>query len=94
MKGKQSFLTLFFLIVIGIAGYIIVSQVNGSGGRALFRRTCSQCHQLPNPESHTAEQWPRIVKRMVDHLQYGGKHLITERRKEKIITYLEDHSRP
>jgi hypothetical protein len=35
-------------------------------GRApkLFARYCGQCHSLPSPTEHTAEEWPTVANRM------------------------------
>ena len=35
-----------------------------SQGAQLLARYCSQCHNLPGPGSHTAEEWPAVVERM------------------------------
>lgn len=35
-----------------------------SQGALLLVRYCSQCHNLPGPGSHTAEEWPAVEERM------------------------------
>ena len=37
----------------------------GTGPEAeFFRQTCSQCHELPDPDAHTVEEWGSVVSRM------------------------------
>ena len=39
-----------------------------SEGARVFIRTCTQCHDLPNPKMRASEEWPPIVHRMVSRL--------------------------
>jgi mono/diheme cytochrome c family protein len=39
-----------------------------SPGAKLLVRYCSQCHNLPSPAMHTAEQWPAITDRMFSRM--------------------------
>jgi hypothetical protein len=57
-------------------------DLNSSAGR-LFAQTCSQCHALPDPRQHSAEQWPGVVARMEQHMRerklpLPGKYAIEE----------------
>lgn len=36
-----------------------------SAGAQVLQRYCVQCHALPGPGRHTAEEWPAVVERMV-----------------------------
>lgn len=36
-----------------------------SRGATLLSTYCSQCHNLPSPRMHTAEDWPRVAGRML-----------------------------
>ena len=36
-----------------------------SKGATLLRTYCVQCHNLPAPGLHTADEWPKVVARMV-----------------------------
>jgi mono/diheme cytochrome c family protein len=62
-------------------------------GLALFRKTCSQCHALPDPKLHTADEWPGIVDRMRNNMQAMEKPVITEAEKDQIAAYLSQHAR-
>ncbi|MGH8719445.1 MAG: hypothetical protein ACREV0_10975 [Burkholderiales bacterium] len=47
------------------------ADLNTQEGRA-FSQACSQCHTLPDPKSHTAQEWPEVVERMKKHLLWIG----------------------
>ena len=64
-----------------------------------FREACSQCHELPDPKSHKASEWPRIVARMERNMQWmtrvvGSKPNAAEPRlpMEEIVTYLQQNA--
>ena len=35
-----------------------------SNGAQLVKQYCTQCHDLPSPSLHSAEEWPSVVERM------------------------------
>lgn len=45
----------------------------GHGAGRAFAQACSQCHALPDPSQHTAEEWPRVVARMRDNLEWMNR---------------------
>ena len=38
----------------------------------MFSIACSQCHALPDPQRHTAREWPRVVQRMRGHMAWAN----------------------
>ena len=67
----------------------------------MFSIACSQCHALPDPRSHTAREWPRVVERMKRHMAWantivGPAELRTtpELRIEDIVRLLQQYARP
>jgi cytochrome c5 len=38
----------------------------------MFSIACSQCHALPDPQRHTAREWPVVVKRMQGHMAWAN----------------------
>ena len=60
----------------------------GAPGLALFRQTCSQCHALPDPTLHTADEWPVVVERMRRNMEAMGKRVITDRERDEIAGFL------
>ncbi len=64
-----------------------------SKGAILFKETCTQCHALPDPTLHTAQDWGAVVERMRGNMQAMGKRVITDQEKTEIGAYLSNHAR-
>jgi hypothetical protein len=47
-------------------------EVNRPSGEA-FRVACNQCHVLPDPQRYTAAQWPRVVARMRENMEWMNR---------------------
>jgi hypothetical protein len=47
-------------------------EVNRPSGEA-FRLACSQCHTLPDPQRHTAEEWRAVVARMQENMEWMNR---------------------
>jgi hypothetical protein len=47
-------------------------EVNRPSGEA-FRLACNQCHVLPDPQRHTAEEWPKVVARMQENMEWMNR---------------------
>jgi hypothetical protein len=65
-----------------------------------FRLACSQCHVLPDPERHTAAEWPAVVARMEQNMQWMNRVVGTkpvqgepQLRVDEINAFLEKHAR-
>lgn len=68
------------------------AQSPGESGAQDFKHVCTKCHALPSPKLHTAAQWPRVVKRMRQHLTAAG--ITLDRRTElEIEHYLEKRAK-
>ena len=39
----------------------------------MFIGACNQCHELPDPGSHRAAEWPAVVARMQDNMQWMNR---------------------
>lgn len=68
------------------------SGLNTPAGKA-FQETCSQCHGAPNPGTHTAREWPRVVLRMKSHIIRTGKTMPSQDDLMQIIEYLQTHGK-
>jgi len=71
-----------------------------SAGR-IYSLACSQCHALPDPQRHTAREWPVVVRRMQDHMAWantivGVRELRTNPVLDtaEIVRLLQRHARP
>lgn len=38
----------------------------------MFSIACSQCHALPDPQRHSAREWPAVVERMQKHMAWAN----------------------
>ena len=43
-----------------------------TGASQMYSLACSQCHALPDPQRHTAGEWPGVVKRMQMHMTWAN----------------------
>lgn len=67
----------------------------------LLITVCVQCHDVPSPEAHTAQEWPAVVSEMLQQLDAkqranpsAQKWIIpTKDEKEKIIAYLSEYAK-
>ncbi len=65
-----------------------------------FRLACSQCHVLPDPQRHTAAEWPSVVTRMQQNMEWMNRVVGTKSipgepqlRVEEINAFLARHAR-
>ena len=73
--------------------------LRGTSGQ-MYSLACSQCHALPDPQRHTARQWPAVVERMKRHMAWanvviGASELRTvpELDTAAIVRLLQRHAR-
>jgi len=52
-------------------------EVNRPSGEA-FRLACNQCHVLPDPKRHTAQEWPVVVARMQENMEWMNRVVGTQ----------------
>lgn len=64
-----------------------------------FRLACQQCHALPDPQRHTAAEWPAVVARMEKNMLWMNRVVGSkpdpdepQLRIEEIISYLQKHA--
>jgi hypothetical protein len=75
-------------------------EVNRPSGEA-FRLACNQCHVLPDPARHTAAEWPRVVARMQENMEWMNRVVGSQPtpgepqlRVEEINAFLRKYARP
>jgi len=66
-----------------------------------FRLACNQCHVLPDPQRYTAKQWPAVVARMQENMEWMNRVVGTkpipgepQLRIEDINAFLAKYARP
>ena len=63
-----------------------------SPGAKLYLKKCTQCHRLPAPKRHTAEQWDHLLVMMESFM--GKKGLVFPVDEKKLIRdYLQRNAR-
>lgn len=67
----------------------------------MFSIACTQCHGLPDPQRHTAREWPLVVERMQRHMAWANTVVgVDELRTtpvldtSEIVRFLQRHARP
>lgn len=58
-------------------------------GRDAFTRVCSQCHALPDPSIHTAENWPTVFSRMERNMERMQVVPPSNEDAARIVSYLQ-----
>ncbi|RLJ20541.1 hypothetical protein DJ031_05510 [bacterium endosymbiont of Escarpia laminata] len=73
-----------------------------SKGAGLLHQYCTQCHNLPGPDRHTAAEWREVTPKMfllmdVSH-RFGGLmgqvEIMQREEQEHLLVYLERHALP
>jgi hypothetical protein len=74
-------------------------DIHTQAGRR-FSIACSQCHVLPDPQRHTAKEWPAVVERMQRNMAWANRvtgdaalRTSPELDTADIIHFLQRHSR-
>ena len=74
-------------------------EVLAPSGEA-FRLACNQCHVLPDPQRYTAREWPAVVARMQENMEWMNRVVGTrpipgepQLRIEDINAFLARHAR-
>ncbi len=44
----------------------------GTRAGQIYSIACSQCHALPDPQRHSAREWPSVVRRMQQHMAWAN----------------------
>lgn len=67
----------------------------------MYSIACTQCHALPDPQRHTAREWPSVVQRMRGHMEWANTVVGPDELKTtptlntgEIVRFLQRHARP
>jgi cytochrome c5 len=58
-------------------------------GRDAFEKSCSQCHELPDPKQHSPADWFVVVQRMRGHIEDILAGDLASAEVQQIVLYLE-----
>jgi hypothetical protein len=80
---------------VPIQGEAPVVEKNGAlaKGYEQAKITCTQCHALPNPNLHTAEDWPAVFDRMKKHIAEFKKVNPNEAQWKSIVNYYQANAK-
>ncbi|MBI5140562.1 MAG: cytochrome c [Nitrospirae bacterium] len=62
-------------------------------GRAVYLEYCSQCHSLREPNTHTAAEWPDVVRRMRTHMAEKKRKELSDEQAGQLLVYLKGHAK-
>jgi len=72
-----------------------------SQGAQLVGRYCGQCHDIPDPTTHTADRWVPSVAEMVRYMQLHQGSMVkmkvgapSSEEAARILAYLQAHAHP
>jgi cytochrome c5 len=57
-------------------------------GKDRFVADCSQCHGLPDPKQHSAEDWVAVVRRMNVHMEKMLGTVLSQDEMQRVVLYL------
>lgn len=57
-----------------------------------FRQTCNQCHGLPDPRQHTADEWPWVIRRMRMNMRQKGIQPPDKAASARILDFLQKYA--
>ncbi|MCD6681835.1 MAG: hypothetical protein LT102_14510 [Burkholderiaceae bacterium] len=76
-----------------------VARALEHGPGRVFAEACSQCHALPDPAQHTAGEWPKVVERMRENLDWMNRVQSGSDPREpklsvpEIVAFLQQHAK-
>jgi hypothetical protein len=59
----------------------------------VYGQYCGQCHAPPSPRLHTAEEWPSVIVRMMQHIAKQGKAKPETEQLTMILDYVKHYAK-
>ncbi len=56
-----------------VTGRPVLTRALATDDGRMFQGACNQCHELPDPAGHRAGEWPAIVERMQQNMQWMNR---------------------
>lgn len=78
-----------------ILNYMIANSLQVAGtlpdlpGRGLFEASCSVCHALPDPRSHSSDDWVAVMDRMQRNMDTMLGAPLTQQQRTRLTLYLQ-----
>jgi cytochrome c5 len=68
------------------------AQTPAGFGSGTFQTLCADCHALPDPAQHRAEDWTAVVARMSAHAPVMRRKAPTQEQLVQVLAYLQSHA--
>ncbi|MCF6210914.1 MAG: cytochrome c [Gammaproteobacteria bacterium] len=85
------------LLITGAAGTLLAADGEFSEqqaqGKVLFEARCVACHQLPEPDMLTENQWKRLLQLMQKRMQQADMPPLDEEEFAQVHAYLASQSK-
>jgi hypothetical protein len=72
---------------------LLITALAGVAVGALASFALLRSGALPDPQQHTAEEWPAVVARMEGHMAAMGKPVLAGAHSRDIVGFLQRHGR-
>lgn len=69
-----------------------IPEMESAGGQ-LMKEHCANCHAPPQPNTHTADEWPNVIYRMSEKLRLKGYPPMSQEEIQTLVTYLQKHAK-
>lgn len=60
-------------VTLSVTGRPVLTRALATDDGRMFQGACNQCHELPDPAAHRAGEWPAIVERMQQNMQWMNR---------------------
>lgn len=71
--------------VLAVAGAPPESEASLAASRETFVTVCTECHPLPSPKRHAADEWPDYVEEM--RAEHDAE--FTDAQKAEVLAYID-----
>jgi len=81
------------MIISGCASNGTPIPAPQSEAALLFADKCGECHAVPHPARHSADDWPHYVALMEQRMRERDIALLSEAQRQLILSYLSEYGR-
>jgi len=90
---KQALTVVVSVMMAGCASNGTPIPAPQSEAALLFADKCGECHAVPHPARHSADDWPHYVALMEQRMRERDIALLTQAQRQLILSYLSEYGR-
>jgi len=90
---KQALTVVVWMMMAGCASSGTPIPAPQSEAALLFADKCGECHAVPHPARHSADDWPHYVALMEQRMRERDIALLSEAQRQLILSYLSEYGR-